>query len=145
MTDTQTELTTEQQEANRTPNKFMALSMAGRTMQVKSKADFVKLVEICNESYDLGSSPELPVLSPEAAADYIMKGIDAQNKSPTADFEKLQPYDLVASVVSAWAQQHQRRIDRKNQTAFLNVVIDFLPKGRRTPAERGEEGLADVE
>lgn len=111
-------------------NKFFAAGNAARLLVVKSKADFLRLVELANEMYGLDDSPDFPKMKPELCAEYIMKGVETHNKTVPLqpDFEKLQPYDLVTSVVSAYAQQLQRPVDRRKQVAFLNLVIDFVPK-----------------
>src|SRR5208282_4200945 len=108
-------------------NKFQEANMAARLLKVKTVKDFERLVELANEAYSLGT-PDLPAMEPGICARYIMAGIEKQNKDPKPDFEKLSGYDLVFSVVGAHAQQQQRKVDQKNQVAFLNVVISALPK-----------------
>ena len=108
-------------------NKFQAANMAARLLVVKTSEDFKRLVDLANEAYDLGSSPDLQPMDAGVCARYIMAGIEKQNKDPKPDFEKLSGYDLVFSVVAAFAQQQQRKVDQRNQIAFLNVVISSLP------------------
>jgi len=111
-------------------NKFQEANLQARLLKVKTTKDFERLVELANEAYDLGSSPDLQAMDPGVCARYIMAGIEKQNKDPKPDFEKLSGYDLVFSVVAAHAQQQQRKVDQRNQVAFLNVVISALPKDK---------------
>jgi hypothetical protein len=108
-------------------NRFQTTNLAARTLKIKTAKDFERLVELANEAYGLGT-PDLPAMPAGICARYIMAGVEKQNTDPKPDFEKLSGYDLVFSVVAAHAQQHQRKLDQKLQIAFLNVVIDALPK-----------------
>src|SRR5208282_2410616 len=108
---------------------FQTKNLEAQLLKVKVAADFVKLVGLANEAYGLSEdNPDLQPMDPGMCARFIMAGIEKQNKDPKADFEKLSGYDLVFSVVAAFAQQQQRKVDQKNQVAFLNVVISALPK-----------------
>jgi aspartyl/asparaginyl beta-hydroxylase (cupin superfamily) len=110
-------------------NKFQEANLAARMLKVKTAKDFVRLVELANEAYGLSAdNPDLQPMDPGVCARWVMAGVEKQNKEPKPDFEKLSGYDLVFSVVGAYAQQQQRKVDQKNQVAFLNVVISVLPK-----------------
>ncbi len=108
---------------------FQLKNLEAKTLKVKTVEDFAKLVQLANEAYGLSEdNPDLQPMDAGVCARWVMAGIEKQNKDPKPDFEKLSGYDLVFSVVSAYAQQQQRRVDQKNQISFLNVVISALPK-----------------